>query len=71
MGETVTLQAVRIGPRQGFKLVAANGWTASFATRPSAMAFARQCMFVLRTSILDPEATVNQFSGGSPPDEVR
>jgi hypothetical protein len=64
-GSTVTLMATTHGHRQGFALVA-DGWRIEFATRRDAMDLARQCLFVLRASILDRDATTNSFSGSSP-----
>ena len=52
----VTLMATTHGHRQGFALVA-DGWRIEFATRRDALAFARQCMFVVRASALDEVAS--------------
>jgi hypothetical protein len=63
--------AIPIGHRSAYRLIDQNGWHADFATRQAALAYCLQNDWHVRASALDRDATVNQFSGGSPPREMR
>ncbi len=65
MGETVVITTAMQGHGQVFRL-SADRWWATFATRRTALEFCLQ-----NNWRIDRDATVNQFSGGSPPGEQR
>jgi hypothetical protein len=70
-GETVVISVTMNGHRSVYRITGSNGWRAEFASRLAALAFCQQNSWRVRASLLDRETMVDQFSGGSPPREVR
>jgi hypothetical protein len=53
MGESVALTTAKDGHRNAFKVTAANGWHATFATRLAALSFADSNEWKVQVGLLD------------------